>query len=282
MKTLSPQFLAALTSQVVTLAYCWRIKRADGLVQGFTTHTSNFAIDSVVYKANASFLPSASASTNTLDVDNLEAVGLFDDEGITERDLIAGLYDYAEVIVFLVDYRALPSSLTASPPSYLILASGYLGEVSNDGRQFSAEVRGLSQLLTQKKTEVTSKLCRHNFGDSRCQVNLAPYTHTLVVGTTDGSREITVPSFNQPQNYFANGILTWTTGENSGIPCQTASWDATLHKIELFERTPFPILAGDTFVAIAGCRKTRFACKSYNNIINFGGQPDIPTDAYPI
>ena len=38
MKTLSPALQAHLDSGATTLAWCWRIERADGVVFGFTDH----------------------------------------------------------------------------------------------------------------------------------------------------------------------------------------------------------------------------------------------------
>ncbi|MFM6006729.1 MAG: phage BR0599 family protein, partial [Sphaerospermopsis kisseleviana] len=36
------------------------------------------------------------------------------------------------------------------------------------------------------------------------------------------------------------------------------------------------VQAGDTLTAVAGCAKTIDACKSFNNIINYQGEPHIP------
>lgn len=46
--------------------------------------------------------------------------------------------------------------------------------------------------------------------------------------------------------------------------------------IQLFEPVPYPLTIGDTLTAIAGCNKSIEACKNFNNIINYQGEPHIP------
>ena len=76
---------------------------------------------------------------------------------------MAGLYDHAEISVFQVNY-------TDTGQGVIPLREGWLGEVTfNDGR-FVAEIRGLTQRLSQRVGELYSPSCRADLGDTRCKV----------------------------------------------------------------------------------------------------------------
>lgn len=77
-----------------------------------------------------------------------------------------------------------------------------------------------------------------------------------------------------PADYFVNGVITWLSGENTGVSSEIFLQDgATLN---LNEPMPFPIGAGDSFSIIVGCDRTLEMCKSrFGNTINFRGEPYI-------
>lgn len=272
MKSVAPALKNHLQSEVMTLAWCWRLTRADTVQLGFTTLDQDLTIDGLTYKASTGFFPGAIASSNDLEVNNSELTSILDDASITERDLWGGKYDFAKLDLFLVNYLALPSSLSANPPEFLGLLSGYLGEVSHDDRTFTIQYRGASDLLNQKVIEQTSPTCRAVFGDDRCKKDLTGLTHSLTVATVTSDR-IFSSAFTERDGYFAGGNLTFTSGQNSGLTFTMQSFVSG--EIALFEIPPFPVAIGDAFTAVAGCDRTRGDCIRYNNILNFQGEPDI-------
>ncbi len=75
-------------------------------------------------------------------------------------------------------------------------------------------------------------------------------------------------------DYFALGILTMTSGAASGLSADVK----TLRGSTLYPLLPLglPVAVGDTFTITAGCAKTAGACQyKFNNIVNFGGFPDL-------
>lgn len=75
-------------------------------------------------------------------------------------------------------------------------------------------------------------------------------------------------------DYFAQGILTMTSGAASGLQTnvKTMSGD-TLQLLLPLGRTPS---VGDTFTVTAGCAKTAATCQyKFGNLVNFGGFPDL-------
>lgn len=281
MRNLDESLIASIQRTVTTMSWCWRITRTDGVILGFTNFDQDLVIDGVTYSAATGFTPSAIASDSTMSVNNMELNSVLDDASITAHDLMGGLFDSARVDIFLVNYQDLPARLSLNPPKHLLLVSGILGEVKISDLKFSAEMRSLAQFLSQKTSNLTSKLCRYDLGDSKCTVNLAPYTHNLTVASVINSRTFTIDnSFNRQDGYFNYGQLKFTNGANNKISAMIATY--TSRTIALFEPLPFTLQVGDTLVAIAGCRKTIQDCSGrYANILNYGGEPHVPgADTY--
>lgn len=75
-------------------------------------------------------------------------------------------------------------------------------------------------------------------------------------------------------DYFAQGIITMTSGAANGLQSQVK----TIKGSNLQLLIPFarPVANGDTFTITAGCTKSVAACQyKFNNVINYGGFPDL-------
>ncbi len=179
MQQLSETMLAALESPVTTHATCWKLTRRDATVLGFTDHDTDIIMGAVTYRAAAGMSATAVTSSLGLRVDNLEIEGLLSDAAISESDLLSGLYDYAQIDVYLVDY-------TDTSHGLLHIKTGWLGEITMRAGQFIGEVRGLSGALQSTIGEVYKPTCRASFGDARCGFNLASVTVSGVATTADG------------------------------------------------------------------------------------------------
>ena len=168
MKAVSAQLATHLAGPVTTLATCWSITRRDGAVFRFTDHDRDIAFDGNSYLARFGYSRTAVTSDAQLAVDNLDVDGIFDDEAITEEEMRAGLFDYAEVRLFLVNW--------ADPGmGALRLRRGWLGEVTlTENGMFRSELRGLTQALQQEIGELYSAECRADLGDQRCRVPVLP------------------------------------------------------------------------------------------------------------
>src|SRR5271170_5481060 len=177
MKTISDALAAHIAGEVTTLATCWKLTRRDTTVFGFTDHDQDITFDSVTYVAATGFTPSAIQTTGSLAVDNLDVDGMLSSGSITEADILAGLYDFAEIEIFQVNYADLTQGS-------LYLRRGWLGEVTFYKQQFVAEVRGLTQSLSQTMGQLYSASCRATLGDSRCKINMATGGNTVTGSVT--------------------------------------------------------------------------------------------------
>jgi uncharacterized phage protein (TIGR02218 family) len=268
MKIISPQLEAHFAGALTTLATCWKITREDGFVLGFTDHDKPITFESLEYDSIAGFTPSTVESKSNMSVDNLDIEGQTFPSKITEADLLAGLYNFAEIEIFLVNYTDLSQGK-------LVVKRGRLGEVTLNKQMFRAEVRGLTQHLSQTIGEVFSPSCRAILGDSRCKVNVASFTVNAFVTQAINKSSFVASGLTQANGWFSGGEVIWTSGNNDNARMEVKEFSAG--KVTLVLPMGKSIQVGDGFSIIAGCDKTNQACISkFNNIINFRGEPDIP------
>ena len=75
-------------------------------------------------------------------------------------------------------------------------------------------------------------------------------------------------------DYFAQGIITMTSGASSGMQSQVKTMQG--ENMALLLPLGRGVAVGDTFTVMAGCCKTVSACQyKFNNLVNYGGFPDL-------
>jgi hypothetical protein len=167
-KTITPQLRTHLAQPVTTLATCWLLERTDGTTYAFTSFDEDLVIGGVTYLSTAGFTRSAVQTGSTGEVDNLDVVGFFQDDAITERDLKNGLFDYASIHLFAVNWANLSQGICK-------LRRGWLGECTlTPAGIFKAELRGMTQALVQEFGADYMPICRADLGDSKCKVPIKP------------------------------------------------------------------------------------------------------------
>lgn len=168
MKSVSTALKNHLAQTVTTLATCWLIQRLDGTTFAFTSHDADLTVSAVTYKSIAGFSRSSITTGSTGQVDDLTVIGFFVAGEIVEQDLINGLFDYASVSVFVVNWADLTMGICR-------MRFGWLGEtVRSPEGIFQAELRGLTQALVQEMGTAYQPICRADLGDSKCKIPIAP------------------------------------------------------------------------------------------------------------
>ena len=194
---------------------------------------------------------------------------MLDSSAITEADIMAGLYDFAEIEVFNVNYNDLTQGK-------LILRTGWLGEVSFSQNRFVAEVRGLTQRLGQKIGDVFSPNCRALLGDNRCKVDLDDYRESGVVSNVTNKRVFADSLLLNPTEFFSAGKVKFTSGLNANIEMEVKDY-VQGGNITLVLPLPYDIAVGDGFEITAGCDKNFNTCiAKFGNAANFHGEPHVP------
>jgi uncharacterized phage protein (TIGR02218 family) len=188
--------------------------------------------------------------------------------------LRAGLYDKAEVRVYLVNWQA-----TAERH---FLRVGHIGEVTREDGAFRAEVRGLAAELDQPQGRVFRHTCDADLGDSRCGIDLgdADFHGAGTVAVVNDRRRFVVSGLDGfDADWFDRGRLSWTSGANVGLAAEVKSHRQTVAgvEIELWQPAARDIADGDGFSVTAGCDKLFGTCRrKFDNVVNFRGFPHMP------
>jgi uncharacterized phage protein (TIGR02218 family) len=253
-----------------TLATCWKVTLTNGTVKGFTEHDSDITVSSVTYLAAPGYTPSDIQISAALNVDNMEIIGILNSPFITEQELNSGLWDFAHVMQFRVNYNDLSAGID-------ILCTGHLGEVTAGRISFTAELRGLTQAYSRTIGRLYAPGCDADLGDARCTVDLAPFTFTGTVATVSADNRTITTGLTNADAYFNYGKLTFTSGLNDGLSMEVKTYLLASGSLELQLPMPNLIVAGDTFSVYAGCDKSIDACEArFNNVVNFRGKPHLP------
>ena len=203
MRTISTALSNHLAGDVLTVATLWKIVRTDGQTFGFTDHDQDVTVGGITYASTGGHTSSAIVWSDDLSVSNQEITAVFDSSAINAQDVAAGLWDYAAVTLYLVNYADVSMGV-------LPLTTGVLGQVVTKRGQFVAELRGLGQLLQQEVGSLYSATCRAKHGDSRCTLNLAPLTFNGTVTGVTNRRVFADASLTQvgPSITYTSGSYT--------------------------------------------------------------------------
>ncbi len=275
MKTVSIALKTHLAGEVTTVCTCWKITRRDGTIFRFTDHDVDLVVDGDTYVAAVGYTRTAIAANADMSVDNMDVNGIFDDASITENDLRSGLFDGAEVRVFLVNWAN-------SAQGTMALRRGRLGDVLvTPSGVFQSQLMGFGQVLQQTVGDLFTPSCRADLGDGKCRIDLdaGGWRKTATVTSVTDARTFTI-AVTEPRavdGWFVDGVVSFTSGTNAGRSMEVKAWTQATATVTLFLPMPAPIQVGDTLTLYPGCRKTTADCRDkFANIVNFRGQPVVP------
>ena len=155
-----------LQGETTFLTSLWRITRADGTNFFFTDHDVDVTFEGDLYESSVGYNRTAVSNQVGLSVDNLDVSGFLDSSALTDTELRAGLFDFADVRISIVNFVDLANGA-------IKIRKGKLGEiVYNDSGFFQTELRGLTQAYSQQIVELYEPECRADLGDARCKVTL--------------------------------------------------------------------------------------------------------------
>lgn len=228
MKNISDNLLQHLKNEITTLCTCWKVIRKDGKIYGFTDHNQNINFENTLFLANSGYTASNIKTSSGLNVDNLEITSnlagvstsyndVLNSSIISEIDLATGLWDQAEIQIFMLNYNDLTMGK-------IWLKRGNIGEVTSGRTSYTAELRGLSQALQQNIGRLYTPSCIANLGDSKCGVNLSNFTFNGSVTTFIDQHSWIDTSLNQTNsskvssiNNIGIGNITYIQSNNHGF-----------------------------------------------------------------
>jgi uncharacterized phage protein (TIGR02218 family) len=279
MRTVPSALQAKLESGVTTLCRCWIIRRPDAATRGFTDHDEDVVLGDVTCHAGSGLSGSEAAQKLGLAVDSSEISGALTADTLSEADLAAGRYDAADIEQWLTDWT--------EPALRVLLAKGTLGEISRAGAAFTAEIRGLSEQLSQDCGRLYTVNCSADLGDARCRFDVATsgFHGSGMVATLNATSAFTASGLDDfDDGWFTAGKLTFASGANAGLGVEVkAHRNNGAVSLELWQAMPEAIAAGDTFNVTVGCDKRFQTCHDrFGNVVNFRGFPHIPGNDFVI
>lgn len=266
-----------------TTADLLRIERTDGQVYLFTSSSDDVPYDGEIYSAEQGLKITSILHTIGLGVDNLELTTLDDGSVFTSDDVRSGIWRNAEFLITRVNYRSPTSGVEDR-------LGGTIGNVELRRGYVVVELFGWQMWANQTIGSVSSKDCRARLGDANCRKDLTSFTHTATITSVSTNQVFAASSLAQADDYFGNGVLTWTSGPSDGTSHQVKTHVAG-GVLTLMVPMLLTVEVGHTLSIVAGCRKRheRTAANpggvsdcidKFNNIPNFYGEPHLPgTDA---
>ena len=274
MKPLTPALQAHLDEGTTTLAWCWRITRADGVTFGFTDHDRTLSFDGTDFEPESGFAASEVRSGSDLSVDAQDAQGVLTSDRITETDILDGRWDNAAVEVWRVNW--------AATSQRLLMRRGAIGQIRRGRLVFVAEVRSLAHVLGQTVGRTFQATCEAALGDARCGVDLEASAFKGTGALIDLLRDRAFAASGLGafiSGWFTFGTIDWISGENAGRRAEVLAHDLVdgVAILTLLEAPGRAVAGTDTFTIRAGCDKRIATCGTkFANVVNFRGFPNIP------
>ena len=204
---------------------------------------------------------------------------------------LAGILDWAPVTIYTAYWAA-----NEPPNTSRGVETKFVGRIldfQQAGRsKFEFRVGDLLYLLNAKTPpKVIQTGCRHTLYDieeyalygtrSGCTLNPASFSASRTVASGSTTDTINLNSAVAASAY-AQGFLTFTSGQNAGISVGIKSQPSTT-QVVLYGKTPLPLTVGDGFTMYQGCDKTQATCSGrFSNLSHYGGQPYVPNPEFAV
>ncbi|KJV68659.1 DUF2163 domain-containing protein [Candidatus Neoehrlichia procyonis] len=267
MKIISKKLKSHLAQNIITIAHCWQIILKDNSIIGFTDHDKSLTINNITYhaKSGTHIHP---INFNIISEGQTKIESVIDSALINELDVIHGKYNSSKVTIFIVNYEDISQGT-------LILFTGMIHKVILNNGKFIAELKGLSDILSQNIVDVFSPQCRAQFCDNQCKMKEEKFTITSSITNIIHSNMFEDINLPYNDNYYKYGSVTFLTGKNSNISIVVINNKNKY--IQLVKSPPYSMHISDTYSIIAGCDKNYTTCHNkFNNSKNFRGEPHIP------
>lgn len=242
-----------------------------------------------------------SADADVLRFTNAGQATTFSDDlytplAISHGDVVsAGNLDKASLTITVPDTGALADLYKDQPPSYvvtLIVYQGHLGDadikVCWAGRVLNSSFRDEERQLDLECEPIVGSLRRTGLSRDyqyacplalygpKCRANKAAATFVGAVTSVNGPF-VTLPGTWAPtgkKDKFVGGMAEWL---NAGGRTERRAIIGRVGDVVQLSSFPTDLAGGTSISLILGCSHTMDDCRDvHNNILNFGGQPQIP------
>jgi len=172
--------------------------------------------------------------------------------------------------------RAFMPAYGDTTPGTVVLFAGRISDIDCSRTGIDIRCRSHLELLNiQMPRRLWQASCTHIFGGPMCQFDRASLGLTFSAAT--GATQTVITNAPSSATPFALGTITGVTGANTGYSRTIAAF-ASGATVTVKLAFLFPVAPGDQFELLPGCDRTTATCANiFNNAVNFGGFPYMPT-----
>ena len=173
-------------------------------------------------------------------------------------------------------FMATPGDISAGAVPWF---RGRVSDVS--AGRFSAKLMidsDIALLNVQMPRNILQTGCVHRLYDAGCTLSPASYTSTGSCTAIATDRTYIDTGLTNPDGYFDQGVLTFTSGSGIGVTRMIKSYTNSFGRLRFIQPLPPGIAISDTFSVRLGCDKKQATCSSrFGNLAHFRGFPYVPT-----
>ena len=289
MKSAGTNTLAALSSGQFYKAELYDIALTSGATLRFTSYDLPLSLGATAYPSNlivrrGSISQRVGLESQSLDLElapQADAVSAPTVGGLPFLQAVRqGFFDGARVTMRKV-FMAVPASgLPVNTNGESVV--WFVGTVAdaNAGRQMARLTveSDLARLNIQMPRNVLQPGCVHSLFDGGCTLVKATWTQSGTVSATgpNTSGGFTT-GLTQATDFYSLGVITFTSGANSGLSRTVRSHSNTSGALVLVSPFPSAPATGDTFTIVPGCDKQQATCSGkFSNLVHFRGFPYVP------
>ena len=266
------------------LAHCLRVVAFDGSVLLFTDHDRKLTVERNTYLPIVLGSLSADRREGGLRSGDQEVRGIIDGQTITLPQLKQQKWRGASVFLTIVDW--------CRPAIIYSRHRRTITRIVFDGSSFVGTLESITQSLRRptggRFGGHFGQTCQYELGGVYCKANISSTTITapavvdtvpdslMTVRFTTGS--FAPPAAGQVDDYYRDGSVIWTTGNNVGQVSAIIGFDYSTRECRLLSPTLQPMQVGDQATVKPGCNGLFDTCKDkFSNQPNFGGSDLEPT-----
>ncbi len=185
--------------------------------------------------------------------------GIFEEQGImADQDLVGS-------VIKIINFEC---GITNELVTYICTKQ------ISEGLEFKLVCQPEIIKLNQSLLPVFSKKCRANFCDKDCKLDINNFKIEILVVKMEGNSLFCADLSKHKNNYFSGGKLFVA---RDGRQYEYDIKNHFANKIELLHAHNLNIKDVSKFYLAPTCdKKIRTCCYSFNNTVNFRGEPDIP------
>jgi len=259
-------------SKSVFMANLYTFELVNGKTYRFTDARKSITVGTTAYQASAlKITPGRVKLSRGVSVDSHQ-LKISEADGAFIEMILLGYFNLA---IYTMQ-RILAADASSPWTTPVTRFAGQVSSIDEIGRSYAKiTVKSMMNILDNDFPRNTVQTdCKNVLFDTGCSLSRAAY---LTPGTVSGVSTVNTlrTALAQATGYFAQGIITFTSGKLAGISYYVKENVGST----IYPAYPFlvPPSIGDSFKISPGCDKTLATCTSkFSNQANFYGEPFVP------